>query len=97
MTLSINTSQPEATIALIDSDTVWCERHFVADPMLGQQLLGHLDDMLVELGKTKQDIAAVTVDPGPGHFMALRTGITTARTLAQALGLSLPEVEPQYE
>ena len=97
MTLTINTSKPEAVISLTEDDAVVAERRFEANPTLGRQLLEQLDDMLVGLSKTKQDITAITVAPGPGHFMALRTGIVTAQTLAHGLGLPLPKVQPRYE
>lgn len=97
MKLYVDTSEPEAVISLQEQESTLAERRFTADPTLGRQLLEQLDDMLKELGKAKQDITAIDVDPGPGHFMALRTGIVTAQTLAQALGLPLPKVQPRYE
>ena len=97
MKLHIDTSKPEAVISLKQEGSVLAERQFTADPTLGRQLLEQLDEMLAELGKTKQDITEIDVDPGPGHFMALRSGIVTAQTLAQSLQVKMVPVTPQYQ
>ena len=108
MKLFIDTSKPEAVISLKEEESTLAERRFTVDRTIGQKLLESLDSMLLELSKVKKDITSVSVNTGPlagrspkgegrGSFMALRTGIVTAQTLAQALQLPMAKVQPRYE
>lgn len=44
-----------------------------------------IQDMLKQAGLTPQDLTTLAVNQGPGSFTGIRTGIITARTMAQFL------------
>jgi tRNA threonylcarbamoyl adenosine modification protein YeaZ len=55
-------------------------------------LLPMIDSALLEVGWDKTSLDCIVVGIGPGSFTAIRTGVVTARTLAQALKLPLVPV-----
>ena len=50
-------------------------------------LIPTIDQLLDEGGTTRQELAAIAVTTGPGSFTGVRIGVTTAKTVAYALGL----------
>ena len=92
MILLIDTSKREAVVALIDGNAVSAKRTWQADETLGVKLLEAIDEVLKEASATKKDLTRIAVHAGPGHFMALRTGIVTAQTLAQTFVSELVSV-----
>lgn len=93
MIVLINTAEPQAYIALVKDGKQVAERRTKADKTLGSWLLLTLDELLVETGIDKIDLKRIAVYRGPGHFMSLRTGITTATALAQGLNIDLVAVD----
>lgn len=53
----------------------------------GRGILPAVEALLAEAGKTVNDLEGVVVDMGPGSFTGIRVGVTTAKSLAWALGL----------
>lgn len=91
--LSFDTSSPACAIAVVDGDgagadvlseiTVWAPREHLA------RLIPQIDAALREAQTAKEDVQAIAVGIGPGSYTGLRIGVTVARTLAQALNISI--------
>lgn len=58
-----------------------CDSHRYHSALMTPAIQG----MLSEAGLTAHDLSAVAVNTGPGSFTGVRTGIITARTMAQFL------------
>jgi tRNA A37 threonylcarbamoyladenosine modification protein TsaB len=82
--LVIDTSKPEVWVALLRDGDIVAEEAWAGDKQLGTKLLVAIQ--AVTQGKRPQRIA---VHQGPGHFMALRTGLVTAHLLVQAWAVEL--------
>ena len=53
------------------------------------QLIPHIDELLVEHGIARVDIACVACGRGPGSFTGVRIAMATAKGVASALGVGL--------
>jgi tRNA threonylcarbamoyladenosine biosynthesis protein TsaB len=58
-----------------------------ARPRHAERLQPLLEEALAQAGLTWEDVARICVGTGPGGFTGLRLGVSTARALAQGLGL----------
>lgn len=54
-----------------------------------QAVLGAIDEALNEAGVARSDVTAIVVGMGPGTFTGLRVGVSTARGIAETLGVPL--------
>src|SRR5687767_11153818 len=88
----INTTTPQAYVALLTETQVIAEHSWTADATLGQKLLTTIDELLKQVKLTVSDIHRIAVHTGPGHFGGLRTAITTATMLSQTTNADLVEV-----
>jgi len=52
-----------------------------------ERLMPLVDRLLVETGLEREELDAVAASAGPGSFTGLRIGVSTARALAQGLGI----------
>ena len=52
-----------------------------------ERLMPLIDRILVESGLERETLGAVAASSGPGSFTGLRIGVSTARALAQGLGI----------
>lgn len=93
LTLIIDTAHPTARIILCDASAIFGSREWENTPKVGTDLLLYIDEVLQEADKEKADIMRVAVHAGPGSYGVLRSGITTATILAQALGAELAETQ----
>ena len=50
-------------------------------------MISLMDDALTSAGITKDELTHIAASAGPGSFTGIRIGVTTARTMAQMLGL----------
>ena len=50
-------------------------------------MISLIDEAVVSAGISKNDLTHVAASIGPGSFTGIRIGVTTARTMAQMLGL----------
>ncbi len=91
--LGIDTAGDDASLVLVDADgRVVAERAWHTDTNMTRELLANLDALLVEAGASRQAIARIAVNVGPGQYGALRAGIATAQGLAIALDASVASV-----
>ena len=81
--LTIETTGPLASVALIDQDRNVLER--VNDTRYShlEELVPMIRALMSEGGKDPEDIGAIAVSRGPGSFTGIRIGMTTAKALAQ--------------
>lgn len=88
MMLAIETSGPVASLVLWDGRVVGAES-FQSAQQLARCLVPAISELVLSRSLSLSDLTKVAVGLGPGSFTGLRIGVTTARTLAHALGLPL--------
>lgn len=84
--LALDTSTAGGGVAVLDGDAVLAEWTLQSALTHNRRLLKAVDLVLGELGLTVRDLDAVSSTVGPGSFTGVRIGLTTAKTLAWALG-----------
>ena len=89
MILAIDTSTDNASLALVQGDTVLAEANWRCEQNHTVELLSHLVRLLEEARVDIKSIACVIVAKGPGSFNGLRVGISTAKGLAFSLGIPI--------
>ena len=85
--LAIETTGAQASVALIDeTGQVSLE---TSDQKMNhlQNLMPMVDTILSKRGLKIDDLTYIAVSEGPGSFTGIRIGVSSARALAQALGL----------
>jgi tRNA threonylcarbamoyladenosine biosynthesis protein TsaB len=83
MILLLDSSTALCKITLVDGD--WRQDYgWESDRTLAKWLLGYLDKVLKERGKTWTDISAIGVLQGPGSFTGIRIGLTVMNTIADS-------------
>lgn len=85
--LAIETTGAEASVAVInEKGEVFME---ASDQKLNhlQNLMPMTDILLQKRGMSIDDVDYIAVSEGPGSFTGIRIGVSSARALAQALGL----------
>jgi len=90
--LSIDTASDWASIAVSDEGRLAGEVTWRCERQHSVQLLPAVEGLLARLGIDKRDLRAVFVCTGPGGYAGLRVGVSTAKGLAFALGLSIAGV-----
>lgn len=85
--LAIETTGAEASVAIInEKGEVFIEASSQKLNHL-QNLMPMVDTLLSKCGLTIDDVDYIAVSEGPGSFTGIRIGVSSARALAQALGL----------
>lgn len=84
ITLLLNTSQPTAVVMLLRDNDILARQEWTADRHLGKVLLEVIEVLLERYHIKSADLDRIAVHGGPGHFGALRAGITVASSLAVA-------------
>ncbi|MDX1680675.1 MAG: tRNA (adenosine(37)-N6)-threonylcarbamoyltransferase complex dimerization subunit type 1 TsaB [Akkermansiaceae bacterium] len=90
VTLVIECSTPQATVALVDGDGV-TQREFTSDRNHNAMLFEPLQELIPE----RKDIERVLVGSGPGSYSGTRVGIAAAQGIGLALGcpvIALPSI-----
>lgn len=87
MTLSLSTSSPQASVALLDSgaSVVWQGSELAPNAASGA-IVRLLTRALAETGVALESIDLFAADLGPGSFTGVRVGIVFAKLLAHAQG-----------
>lgn len=94
--LALETTGPHASVAMIDQEGTLLEK--ASNDVFNhlQYLMPMTEALLKEADLTVQDITAVAASRGPGSFTGIRIGVSSARALAQNLGIptiSVPTLE----
>src|ERR1700716_4024253 len=89
LVLGIETSTPQASV------TIGSERGIIGSCTIsrgaasGESPLPAVEFLMHQSGLTYRQLSAVAVGLGPGLFTGMRVGVTTAKTLAQALSVPI--------
>lgn len=88
--LAIETATGAASVALCGTDGVVLAEAASTDARAHVEfLMPAIEGLCAEAGLRLQDLRVVAVDVGPGPFTGLRIGVTTAKALAQTLGIGI--------
>ena len=83
--LAIDTSAPRAVVARVTKDVTVIDAHFLLETRRhAEELPGAIARLLVD-----DDIEGVVVGIGPGSFVGVRVGLSTAKGFAHARGLPI--------
>ena len=91
-TIAFDTSNQPLSVALIEADNVIAQIETNISRNQSEQLLPAIDQLVTDAGWKPKDLDRVIVSAGPGSYTGLRIGVTTAKTLAYTLGISLAGV-----
>ncbi len=83
--LALDTSTRQASIALSDERTLYGEYTWQVGNNHSVELLGYVQRLLAECGRTMQSIDGIAVATGPGSFNGVRVAVAAAKALAFAL------------
>src|SRR5438270_12061032 len=90
MILAIDTSTDQASIALYRAgEGVIAEQSWRSGRQQTVQLVPGVQRLMALAGSTVRDVTGVAVATGPGSFSGVRIGISTAKSMAYALGVPL--------
>lgn len=87
--LGIESATPVAAVAVAGDGVILAERMVFNQRTHSVNLLPMIKSVLEESGVGKHGLTGIAVSGGPGSFTGLRIGISTAKSLAQVLGLAV--------
>ncbi len=85
--LGLDTTTLSCSVALLQDDRLLAEMTTSIKKTHSERLMPMLDALLTEAGLEREELQAVAAAAGPGSFTGLRIGVSTARALAQGLGI----------
>lgn len=85
--LGIESATPVAAVAVAGDGGILAERMVFNQRTHSVNLLPMIKAVLEESEVDRRDLAGIAVSGGPGSFTGLRIGMSTAKALAQVLGL----------
>ncbi|MDY6826549.1 MAG: tRNA (adenosine(37)-N6)-threonylcarbamoyltransferase complex dimerization subunit type 1 TsaB [Bacillota bacterium] len=85
--LGLDTTTLSCSVALLQDDRLLAEMTTSIKKTHSERLMPMLDTLLKEAGLEREELQAVAAAAGPGSFTGLRIGVSTARALAQGLGI----------
>lgn len=87
--IAIETIGKIGSLAILKDETVVSTRQLPSDRRTAATLAVHLDELLTECRQSGISLQWVAVAAGPGSFTGLRIGVTAAKMLAYALGITV--------
>src|SRR5262245_54221583 len=90
--LGMETSGEICGVAIVDGEGLVGELRFRHRMQLSERLLPGIEALREQVGISLGDLEGIAVSTGPGSFTGLRIGVTTAKTLAWALGVPVAGV-----
>jgi tRNA threonylcarbamoyladenosine biosynthesis protein TsaB len=87
--LALETTTDVSSVALADESGLIAEYNLAHRMDLSRRLMPNIVALLKDCGLVVKDVEAIGVSIGPGSFTGLRIGVTTAKTLAQVLGVPI--------
>ena len=84
LTLILETTLPDALIALYDDASGQLWEQWDAQPRSSERLHAHLANLLATAHHTLLDVNRVVVTQGPGSFTGIRVGLAIAQALQMA-------------
>lgn len=87
--LCIDTATEHGTVAVVRDDGSTASARWRSVGRHGENLFGHIESALAEVGASRGDLSLIGVDIGPGRFTSLRVGLGTAKGLALGLGIPI--------
>ena len=90
--LAIETATDTVGVGLVGADGGSAERVHVGGRVHAELLVPAIEEVCAVSGCVVSDIDVIGVDVGPGLFTGLRVGVSTAKALAQALGVGVVPV-----
>ncbi|GEP74415.1 tRNA (adenosine(37)-N6)-threonylcarbamoyltransferase complex dimerization subunit type 1 TsaB [Weissella thailandensis] len=91
-TIAFDTSNQPLSVALFEDDNLIDQRETNVRRNHSTQLLPFIDELVKQANWTPQDLDNVIVSQGPGSYTGLRIAVTTAKTLAFTLNISLTDI-----
>lgn len=88
-TLCIDTATDSGMVVVVRPDQSMAAVRWRSKAGHAENLLGHIESAMEELGVARDDLALIGANVGPGGFTSLRVGLATAKGLALGLGLPI--------
>jgi tRNA threonylcarbamoyladenosine biosynthesis protein TsaB len=88
MIVLLNSSTSTFELVLVDGEQ-HVEKSWESGRELAKNLLGFVEESLIEKNVSWDSIEGLGVYKGPGSFTGLRIGLTVANTLAESLGVPI--------
>lgn len=91
--LALETSATRGSVAVLDGENTLGQIDLLPPQRSAQSLAPGIAAQLASVGWKPGDVQLVAVTQGPGSFTGLRVGVTTAKTLAYAVGAQVLGVD----
>ncbi|WP_310560733.1 tRNA (adenosine(37)-N6)-threonylcarbamoyltransferase complex dimerization subunit type 1 TsaB [Flavobacterium sp.] len=92
--LNIETATKNCSVALAkDGKTILCKEFAEEGYSHAERLHVFIEEIIQEAGITFKDLSAIAVSQGPGSYTGLRIGVSAAKGLCYALGISLIAID----
>jgi len=87
LVLGIDTATRTCSVALLEDDSILAEYTQNLPRTHSEKLMPLVNALFHDTSRTPRELDALAVASGPGSFTGLRIGVSTARAMAQGLGI----------